>query len=38
MGRSKVSGAALDRRLGAAGTARNWNTVTNLIELGEGIA
>jgi uncharacterized protein (DUF1697 family) len=34
MGRPKLSVAALERALGSPGTARNWNTVTKLAELG----
>lgn len=34
MGRSKL-GAVLDRTLKKAGTARNWNTVTKLLEMAE---
>ncbi len=33
MGRSKLSLAALEKAFGAAGTARNWNTVTKLLEM-----
>lgn len=32
-GKSKLSTAALDRALGTPGTARNWNTVLNLLDL-----
>lgn len=32
-GRSKLSSAFLERRLGVAATARNWNTVTKLRDL-----
>jgi uncharacterized protein (DUF1697 family) len=31
--RSRLSNTLLERRLGVAGTARNWNTVTKLAEL-----
>ena len=33
MGTSKLSNALIERKLGVAGTARNWNTVTKLLEL-----
>jgi len=33
IGRSKLSGAAIEKALGTAGTGRNWNTVTKLLEL-----
>lgn len=33
MGRSKLNNALIERKLGVAGTARNWNTVTKLMEL-----
>ncbi len=32
-GRSKLTNALIERTLGVAGTARNWNTVTRLLEL-----
>ena len=32
-GRSKLTAALIERKLGAAGTARNWNTVKKLEEL-----
>ncbi len=32
-GASKLTGAAIERHLGARGTARNWNTVTKLAEM-----
>lgn len=32
-GRSKLTGALIERKLGTAGTARNWNTVTKLAAL-----
>ena len=35
MGRSKLTNALIERRLGVAGTARNWNTVTKLLEMAE---
>jgi uncharacterized protein (DUF1697 family) len=37
VGRSKLSGALMEARLGVAGTARNWNTLTKLLEAGEAI-
>ena len=33
IGRSKLTGAVLERALGVKGTARNWNTVTKLAEV-----
>ncbi len=33
MARSKLTNALIERKLGVAGTARNWNTVTRLVEL-----
>jgi uncharacterized protein (DUF1697 family) len=33
IGRSKVTNAVLERRLGTAGTGRNWNTVLKLAAL-----
>ncbi len=44
VGRSKLTTAVLERHLGAMGTARNWNTLTKLVEAareierGEGAA
>jgi uncharacterized protein (DUF1697 family) len=35
-GRSKLKLAYFERSLGVAGTARNWNTVTTLLELLDG--
>ena len=35
IGRSKLTNALLDRKLGVAGTARNWNTVLKLAALAE---
>jgi uncharacterized protein (DUF1697 family) len=32
MGRSKLTGAAIEKKLGTTGTARNWNTVRKLHE------
>ena len=37
MGRSKLSVAAVERALGVPGTGRNWNTVTKLLEIAEGL-
>ncbi len=33
IGRSKLSGAFIERKLKMAGTARNWNTVTQILEM-----
>jgi uncharacterized protein (DUF1697 family) len=33
--RSKLGGPAMDKALGTRGTARNWNTILKLLELGE---
>lgn len=38
VGRSKLTNALIERRLGVKGTARNWNTVTKLAALAEEIA
>jgi uncharacterized protein (DUF1697 family) len=38
MGKSKLSPALLERTLKVSGTARNWNTVTKLLEMAEGMA
>ncbi len=35
MGRSKLTNALIERKLGVKATARNWNTVTKLLELSE---
>jgi uncharacterized protein (DUF1697 family) len=35
MGQSKLTNALIERKLGVAGTSRNWNTVTKLLELAE---
>jgi uncharacterized protein (DUF1697 family) len=32
-GNSKLTGAVIERHLGARGTSRNWNTVTKLVEM-----
>jgi len=37
VGRSKLSLAKVERALKVAGTARNWNTVTKLLEMAEGM-
>jgi uncharacterized protein (DUF1697 family) len=37
MGRSKLTGALLERTLGTRATARNWNTVTRLLAMAEGM-
>jgi uncharacterized protein (DUF1697 family) len=34
VGRSKLSNAVMENKLGVAGTSRNWNTLTKLIEAG----
>ncbi len=34
VGRSKLTNAFLENKLDAAGTARNWNTLRKLVELG----
>jgi uncharacterized protein (DUF1697 family) len=33
MGRSKLTGTVIERKLGSRGTARNWNTVLKLLAL-----
>lgn len=38
VGRSKLTNALIERRLGVKGTARNWNTVTKLAALAVEIA
>src|SRR6266478_5309670 len=35
MGRSKLSGAAIEKTLKAPGTGRNWNRVTKMVEMAE---
>ncbi|MDP9191000.1 MAG: DUF1697 domain-containing protein [Acidobacteriota bacterium] len=35
MGTSKLNNALIERKLGVAGTARNWNTVTRLVEIAD---
>jgi uncharacterized protein (DUF1697 family) len=37
MGRSKLTPSAMDRALGMVGTARNWNSVTRLLEMAESL-
>jgi uncharacterized protein (DUF1697 family) len=37
IGRSKLTGAVLERALDVKGTARNWNTVSKLAEAAERI-
>jgi uncharacterized protein (DUF1697 family) len=37
VGRSKLTTAVLESHLGAVGTARNWNTLTKLVEVGREI-
>jgi len=34
VGRSKLSGAVIENKLDTVGTARNWNTLTKLMEVG----
>jgi uncharacterized protein (DUF1697 family) len=36
-GRSKLVSALTDKKLGVTATGRNWNTVTKLLEIGEGL-
>jgi uncharacterized protein (DUF1697 family) len=38
MGRSKLTPSVMDRALGMSGTARNWNSVTRLLEMAENLA
>jgi uncharacterized protein (DUF1697 family) len=38
VGRSKLSNAVIENKLGVAGTSRNWNTLTKLIEVGRALA
>jgi uncharacterized protein (DUF1697 family) len=35
MGTSKLTNTLIERKLGTSGTARNWNTVTRLVEMAE---
>jgi uncharacterized protein (DUF1697 family) len=37
IGRSKLTNALLEKQLGVAGTARNWNTVTKLLQLTQSL-
>jgi uncharacterized protein (DUF1697 family) len=37
-GKSKLTPAWLERTLGLPGTARNWNTISKVLALGEGLA
>ena len=37
-GRSKLQWSALDKKVGTPGTARNWNSVTKMLELAELMA
>jgi uncharacterized protein (DUF1697 family) len=37
VGRSKLTNAVIEKRLATVGTARNWNTVTKLLELVEAL-
>jgi uncharacterized protein (DUF1697 family) len=37
VGRSRLSGAVLEDRLGVSGTARNWNTLTKMLEVGRAL-
>lgn len=37
IGRSKLSMAAIEKAVGAAGTGRNWNTVRKLLEMAEAM-
>jgi uncharacterized protein (DUF1697 family) len=37
VGRSKLSTAFIENKLKAAGTARNWNTLSKLVEAGDAI-
>lgn len=37
IGRSKLTNALIERQLGVQGTARNWNTITKLLELAQEI-
>jgi uncharacterized protein (DUF1697 family) len=35
-GRSKLTGTSIEKKLGTAGTARNWNTILKLARLAQG--
>ncbi len=37
IGRSKLTNAVIEKNLGVAGTARNWNTVTKLLTMAEAL-
>ena len=37
IGKSKLTNVFLEKHLGVAGTARNWNTVTKLLQLADAI-
>jgi uncharacterized protein (DUF1697 family) len=37
VGRSKLTGAVIERHLGTTGTARNWNTLTKLLDTARAI-
>jgi uncharacterized protein (DUF1697 family) len=37
-GRSKLPWSSLDEKLGTSGTARNWNTVTSMLEIAQSMA
>jgi uncharacterized protein (DUF1697 family) len=37
IGPSKLTNALLEKHLGVAGTARNWNTVVTVLEIAEAI-
>lgn len=37
VGRSKLSGAVIERVLDTAGTARNWNTIAKLLEVANAV-
>lgn len=37
VGRSKLSNAVIEGKLGVSGTSRNWNTVTKLLEVGRAL-
>lgn len=37
MGRSKLTNTLIEKKLGVRGTARNWNTVTRMLEIAESL-
>ena len=37
VGRSKLTSAVIEGKLDTAGTARNWNTLTKLVETGRAL-